>query len=78
MGNCFVLGKSNITGFQTATSLLKVLQLLLYLWCVFDPSCASLFSTFSLPGKREGRERKKKPTTKKPFQKFLTQHQLIY
>lgn len=31
-GNCLVWGKSNATGFQVATAVLKMLQLLHYLW----------------------------------------------
>lgn len=47
MANCFVLAKNNILGFQVATSVLKVLALLLY-GEVSYPGSATPFHTFSL------------------------------
>lgn len=64
-GNCFVLAKSNIIGFQVATSVLKVLALLLYLWGSF----LSRFC-YSLPHFHLTREEKTRKT-KKSFRSSL-------
>lgn len=60
-GNGFVWGQSNTIGFQVATSVLKMLQLLRYLWRSKFPGLGSA-TPFPAPSLLEwGEERKKTP-----------------